>query len=79
VPAVLVAQDRPFDEQGYTVRALSKAGIAIGLFAWPHPPRWNSLLDQAVHLGGHGWSSWGDGYGAMRAAERIRALEVSLA
>jgi hypothetical protein len=79
VPAVLVAQDRPFDEQGYTVRALSKAGIAIGLFAWPHPPRWNSLLDQAVHLGGHGWSSWGDGYGATRAAERIRALEVSLA
>lgn len=72
-PAVVVAAPRPFDEQQHTVRALTEAGIAEGLAAWPEPERWPDLLRRAEERGGGGWARWSHGDGARRAAVALEA------
>jgi hypothetical protein len=77
-PAVLVADDRPFDEQRHTVNAIDRAGLAVGLNTWPEVYRWPGLLQQAVDIGGSGWRRWSYGDGARRAAEVLIKLTDNL-
>lgn len=68
--AVVVPQDRPFDEQAVTARALGRAGLAVVEPAWPEPDRWPEVLDRAEALQPD-WSVWGTAGAAARAAEAI--------
>lgn len=68
--AVVVPQDRPFDEQAVTARALGRAGLAVVEPAWPEPERWPEVLDRAQSLQPD-WSVWGTAGAAARAAEAI--------
>ena len=74
-PAVVVAQRRPFDEQGATAAAVARLGAAVGLRRWPQDPAdWPGLLERAVSTGGGGWTAWSSGHGAAEAAARLDAL-----
>lgn len=72
--AVVVAQDRPHDEQRTTAAALDRAGIAVARTRWPAPGHWPSVLDEAVARGGEGWKQWSFGDGAARAAAVLDEL-----
>lgn len=71
--AVVVPQDRPFDEQAVTARALGRAGLAVVEPAWPEPERWPEVLDRAEALQPD-WSVWGTAGAAARAAEAIAGV-----
>jgi hypothetical protein len=73
-PAVVIAQPRPYAEQRATATALRAAELAVVLPEWPTPPRWTSVLDAAVRLGGSQWKRWSSGSGAARAAEVLEGL-----
>ncbi|MER7760974.1 glycosyltransferase [Streptomyces sp. NPDC097619] len=73
-PAVILPQQRPFDEQYATGRALRGAGLAVVRDRWPEPPQWPDLLAEAAALGGARWSRWAPGDGAQRAARALDAL-----
>jgi len=73
-PAVVVAQDRPFQEQHHTAAALEAAGICVGLAAWPAVDEWPRLLQTAVDRGTSGWSAWNPLDGALQAARHLDAL-----
>ncbi len=70
-PAVVIAADRPHDEQSATVQVLGEAGLAIALQGWPEPSDWPDLLRSALHLGGHRWGRWAPPNAARQAAEFI--------
>ena len=72
--AVVVAQPRPHEEQAYTVAALDRAGICVGLQEWPEPTAWPALLDRAQLLGGSRWDAWRHGDGSQRAARALRDM-----
>lgn len=74
VPAVVVAQERPFGEQVATATALTRLGIAVGCTSWPTRERWPSILHEAHRRGGEGWSRWSSGHGARDAAGHLDAL-----
>ena len=67
-PAVVIATDRPHDEQAATVRVLGEAGLAIALQGWPEPTRWPELVRSAQRLGGQRWERWALPNSAARAA-----------
>jgi hypothetical protein len=69
-PSVVIADERPFDEQRCTATALSAAGIAVTADA-DDDVQWPDLLDQAMRTGGAGWARWSFGDGAARAAQVI--------
>lgn len=73
-PAVVVPQDRPFDEQAATARALDRAGVAVGLGSWPDPARWESILVRAQGLSSDGWEAAGIDGAAARAADAITSV-----
>ncbi|GAB3870294.1 glycosyltransferase [Terrabacter terrigena] len=74
-PAVVVPQQRPFDEQGATAAAVERLGAGVGLRRWPSDPSdWPGLLHRALATGGHGWAQWSSGHGAAAAAGRLDAL-----
>lgn len=73
-PAVVVAQERPFDEQHATARALRNSEVCVTLEHWPEPGEWTALLDTALARGGSGWARWRYGNGARRAAQAIERL-----
>lgn len=77
-PAVLVADDRPFDEQRHTVTAIDRAGLAVGLSSWPEARQWPSLLRKAAIIGGSGWRHWSSGDGARQAARAVDDLVRNL-
>jgi UDP-N-acetylglucosamine:LPS N-acetylglucosamine transferase len=67
--AVVVAQDRPFDEQQATAQALSDNDIAVSISEWPVPGDWSKLLGEAATRRPEGWSALRvDGAGARGAA-----------
>ena len=70
-PAVVIATDRPHDEQAATVQVLGDAGLAVALHGWPEPARWPQLLASAQSLGGHRWGSWAPANASRQAAEFI--------
>lgn len=68
---VIIAQDRPFDEQRVTAAALQQAGIATSLPRWPAAHDWPAILRGAAARGGREWSRWNDGRAAARIAAAI--------
>ncbi|WP_068158955.1 glycosyltransferase [Rhodococcus phenolicus] len=73
-PAVLVAEQRPFDEQCATVTALGHAGLAVALTAWPEPHAWPGLLDRARRSDPDRWDLWCTDGAAARAAAAIEEV-----
>lgn len=69
--AVVVAQDRPFDEQRATARRLDENGLAVVLDAWPEDAEWPDVLDRARALTPR-WTDWQVTGAAARAAAVIR-------
>lgn len=74
-PAVVVADERPFDEQRSTVERLARAGLAATAVGCPEPEEWPRLLQAALAADPSRWSWWSPGDGAARAA---RALEEAV-
>lgn len=74
-PAVVVATERPFDEQEHTRAALERDALAVCVAGgWPTPQRWAHLLEAAIHIGGQRWQRWSPGDGARSAAEAISGV-----
>lgn len=69
-PAVVVPQDRPFDEQRETGRALRRAGLAEVSDSWPVPEQWPALIDRAVAARPE-WERWEVAGAPARAAAAI--------
>ncbi|MFS0714033.1 hypothetical protein ABC195_09115 [Microbacterium sp. 2P01SA-2] len=72
-PAVVIPQERPFDEQRATATALDRSGLAVAVAEWPEAARWPGLLAQASARGGDGWAAWRTEGAAQRAAAVIRS------
>ncbi len=73
-PAVVVARDRPHDEQHHLVRAL-QADDRWPVVALEHPPptgAWASLLERQAGRDGQTWWTFNDGSGAERVVELVR-------
>lgn len=78
-PAVVIPQQRPFDEQHTMGRALSRLSWVPARVrpAWPTGREWPGLLAQVSELDGAAWSGWNDGAGAARAATLLGELAKS--
>lgn len=72
-PAVVIPQDRPFDEQRVTASALAGAGVIVTTGP-PAAAEWPDLLDRAWELDAGRWARWSLGDGARRAAEAVEAV-----
>ena len=73
-PAILLPQDRPYDEQRTSAAALAAGGWPV-VVEDPFPDGgWQERLESASGLDGSRWSSWCDG----RAAERFARLVASV-
>lgn len=73
-PAVVIARDRPHDEQHHLVRAL-QAHDRWPVVALEHPPGpegWAALLERQAACDGRAWRTFNDGAGAERVAELVR-------
>lgn len=73
-PAVVVADERPFDEQRTTARWLGDSGLAATSDGCPEPKDWGTLLRHALSLDPESWSRWSSGQGSRRAAESLVAV-----
>jgi hypothetical protein len=73
-PAIIIAQERPHDEQRTTARALERAGIAVVCEQWPSAAKWPTVLEEAARLDPPRWQSWSFGDGAQRAAAAINGV-----
>ena len=79
-PALLLPQDRPFDEQRVMASAVEAAGLpALVRNTWPSPREWPALLTRLDGLDGSRWSPWNDGLGAARLAGVLTELEPARA
>lgn len=70
-PAVVVPQERPFDEQHATARMLETRGMAIVLPQWPAAASWPAVLQCAQAIDTSGWAQWQTEGAAARAAAVI--------
>jgi hypothetical protein len=77
VPAIVIPQDRPHDEQRATAAVIAEAGLAVVCPGWPVADAWPALLTAATRLGGSGWVRWCDGRGPQRAAAQLDALAAT--
>ncbi|GAA4780916.1 glycosyltransferase [Microbacterium gilvum] len=68
--AVVIPQERPFDEQRETARALARAGLALVLDDWPMADEWPAVLDGAAAVRPE-WERWEIDDAAARAAHAI--------
>ncbi|NQX13270.1 hypothetical protein HQQ80_16715 [Microbacteriaceae bacterium VKM Ac-2855] len=68
--AVVIPQERPFDEQRATAAALSRAGLAAVEPVWPEPDQWPALLARARAVQPQ-WQRWETAGAARRAADAI--------
>ncbi|MDF3312027.1 glycosyltransferase [Rhodococcus sp. T2V] len=73
-PAIVIAQQRPFDEQVATAAALGAGDLAVTVPAWPAMHEWPALIEQARRLGGDQWIRWQTTGAARRAAAVIDRL-----
>lgn len=73
VPAVIIPQDRPFDEQHATASALAAAGIAVTVPRWPAVEEWSSLIGRALALDASRWRLLDTRGAAARAAAVVAA------
>lgn len=73
-PAIVIAAERPFEEQAVTARALASGEWpAIVLPEFPESG-WPELLDRAAALDGTRWRPWCDGRAAARFADVVAGL-----
>ncbi|WP_092808339.1 glycosyltransferase [Rhodococcus globerulus] len=77
-PAIVISEDRPFEEQRATAQALSAHNLSVSLPHWPVADRWPSLIAEASAIGGYGWSSWRTTGAADRAAAVIEMVAERL-
>ncbi|WUM19215.1 hypothetical protein OG579_16060 [Williamsia herbipolensis] len=73
-PAIVIPQERPFDEQMATADALSRGGIAVTTPSWPAPQAWPRLLEQASTVDATRWKRLQTDGAAERAATVISEL-----
>jgi Glycosyltransferase family 28 C-terminal domain len=73
-PAIVLVQERPYDEQRHTADVLKQAGLAITRRSWPAPEEWPALLRAAAQHDGGKWIRWAPGDGAERAARLLDSL-----
>ena len=73
-PAIVIPQDRPYDEQHATARALETAHLALVRHAWPAAHHWPALLDTVSAMSGETWRQWSPGDGAQQAAGLLDQL-----
>jgi len=73
-PAVVIAEERPFDEQHATATALDGAGLVVGLTGWPDPAGWPELIERARALDPVEWKRWQVDGAAARAAAVLDGL-----
>ncbi|NQX29031.1 hypothetical protein HQQ81_16925 [Microbacteriaceae bacterium VKM Ac-2854] len=71
--AVVIPQERPFDEQRATAAALDRAGLAVVEPVWPAAERWPAVLERARALRPM-WQRWGTAGAAQRAAAAIAGV-----
>lgn len=74
VPAVLVAEERPFAEQESMAAALAASDLPVEVMT-PESAEiadWTALAARLGATGGGGWAAWVDGAAAERAAQVIR-------
>ncbi|MFJ4880486.1 glycosyltransferase [Streptomyces sp. NPDC088745] len=76
-PALVIAQDRPHDEQRATARALHGAGLATVRSGWPAPEEWPGLLERTARAPADRWARWAPGDGADRAAQLLDHLATA--
>lgn len=69
-PAIVVPQERPFDEQRETGRALRRARLAQVVDAWPDGAEWPDLVDRAAAAQPE-WELWEVAGAPARAAAAI--------
>lgn len=72
-PAVVLPQDRPFDEQHALAGGLAGGAPVEVVDRWPSADRWPDLLDRVEQRDPAGWSAWHDGRGAERLAAAVLA------
>ena len=78
IPAIIVAEDRPHDEQRSMTRALAASGApATVLDRAPHD--WARVVAATAALNGDDWSPWHDGLAADRAAAIIARVAAGRA
>jgi hypothetical protein len=71
-PAVVVPQQRPFQEQDVTAAALAATGCwPVAVFGAFPALGWSDLLEFVSGLDGEDWKTWNDRGGAVRAADLI--------
>lgn len=68
--AVVIPQDRPFDEQRATARRLDEDGLAVVLDGWPDASAWPDVFGRARALCPR-WAEWRTTGAAERAAASI--------
>ena len=74
IPAVVVPQDRPHQEQAATGRALAALDLPVIVSSGFARKDWAELLESAAELDGRKWTAWNDGAGAARAAAVIAGI-----
>ncbi|WP_139983939.1 glycosyltransferase [Nocardioides litoris] len=73
LPAVVVPQDRPHEEQRTTAAVLREGPWpALVLDDWPRGPAATPALDEAAALDGRRWAEWCDGRAVERFADVVR-------
>lgn len=73
VPAIVVPENRPFDEQCSTAAALDHAGVAVSAPGWPTRDQWPDLVARARSIDRRGWRRLGAVGAPARAARVISA------
>lgn len=72
VPAVVVPQARPFDEQHVTASVVADGWPAVVLEGVPEGG-WGNVLEAAAALDGQAWEAWCDGQAPRRVAGVVMA------
>lgn len=75
---VVLAEDRPFDEQHAKARLLADADAAVHLPAWPAPHAWRDVLAHACRLDASVLAGLVDGDGVRRTSRRLDDLVAEI-
>jgi hypothetical protein len=74
VPAVLVPEQRPFDEQYFLAREIARCGLPARIVEPGQRVEWPAIIRDLSASNPHGWSAWVDGDAAARAARIIERV-----
>lgn len=75
-PALVLPQERPFDEQRATARTLDRAGLARVSDTWPTRDEWRELIRDA-RTAEPPWTRWQTTGAARRAARAIESVATA--